>query len=110
MNTRHGILLVCTALITTACSESASSIVGSKFSGPDCGYEAIEFRDDGNACFILPRGAGSGGKSKQVSGTYKVAGDRVIVTGRTGELEMTWRGDDLSYETGPRKGTCIRLE
>jgi len=27
-----------------ACSDGANSIVASKFTGPDCGYEAVEFR------------------------------------------------------------------
>jgi hypothetical protein len=110
MNTKHGFVLVCSVLITAACSEGASSIVGSKFAGPDCGYVEIEFRDDGSAYFMLPKGAGSSAKSRQVSGTYKIDGGRVIVTGSTGELEMTWGDNALSYEIGPRKGTCKRLE
>lgn len=94
---KHITIHVRSVLLTTACSESASSIVGNKFVGPDCGYEAIEFHDDGNAYFILPKGADSSGKSKQVSGTCKIDGDRVVVTGSTGALEMTW--SNMPYRT-----------
>lgn len=110
MITKHGFIFVCAVLIITACSNGASSIVGSKFAGPDCGYEEIEFRNDGNAYFTLPAGAGSTARPREVSGTYKIDGKQVIVSGSTGELEMTWNDNVLSFEIGPKKGKCIPLE